>query len=156
TEKYYADYANWACRRDCAEAFQQFDTKLDWSQVVVTSSALLKMPWRDVIRTVEACRHSLTHSEGRISKDKLQTLPKPIRELIESQMRTTILSDGLRIMPNADTVERIMESVFSYCYDIYRLVSLQCNWPVEYAPFEPVQKPAGEKKKTQKKGAKAS
>ena len=47
-------------------------------------------------------------------------------------MKTTILSDDKRILPDARTMDRLAEAMASFAYGLYVLISKRCGLEVEY------------------------
>jgi hypothetical protein len=142
TAIYFEDYAAFACRSNCSEALKVFRNELDWGLVHVRTWPATDMEWMDVARVLAFCRHSIVHNEGRVSEARLKKLAKRLREYVQGIMKTTILSDDERILPDAKTVDALVEAMASFAYGLYVLVSKRCGVDVEYDPWK---KPASKR-----------
>ena len=70
--------------------------------------------------------------EGRVSEARFQRLNNRLREYVQPMMKTTILSDDKRILPDARTMDRLAEAMASFAYGLYALISKRCGLEVEY------------------------
>lgn len=132
TAQYFADYAAFACRFNCTEALDACRNELDWSLVHVRHWPATDILWMDVARVLAFCRHCIVHNEGRVSETRLTKLTKQLRRFVQAMMMKTILSDDLRILPDAGTLDQLVEAMASLAYGLYAMVSKRFGLTIEY------------------------
>ena len=132
TANYFADYAQFACRSDCKEALKACRNELNWELVHVRTWPATGIPWMDTARVLAFCRHCIVHNEGRVSEARLTRLNKQLREYVQTMMKSTILNDDQRILPDAKAVDRLVEAMSSLAYGLYVLASKRFGLKIEY------------------------
>lgn len=136
TQKYFHDYAAFACRTDCSEAFKAFKSHLDWKLVKVEYYPRLSLTWEQIASVVEKCRHSIVHNDGRIPNARLQKIDKALRDVIITMMRPSMLSTEPRILPSGDEMDHYIEAMVTFAYTYYVLVSMRCAWSIDVDLFK--------------------
>ena len=132
TANYFADYTDFACRFNCEEALKACRIELDWGLVHVKTWPATGMKWMDVAKVLAFCRHCIVHNEGRASEARLMKLNKQLRQYVQGMMKSTILNNDRRILPDAKTMEQLTEAMASLAYGLYVLVSKKLGLKMEY------------------------
>ena len=96
------------------------------------------MEWMDVSKMVAFSRNCIVHNEGRVTAARWKKLNKQQALFVKSMMKKTILSEEERTLPDARTMDHLIEALTSFGYGLYVLVSRRCELAVEYDPFKKV------------------
>jgi hypothetical protein len=135
TAPYYVEYAEYSCRRDCEPAYRFFGKNLSWDKV--TYPGYWEMTWDECIAAIGFCRHRIVHTEGRLSKTCLTKLSKSQRAFVTSCLHDSMHTCEKIILPPTEMMRGLFESIGSYGWGLYVLLTDRCSMKDESDFFRP-------------------
>jgi hypothetical protein len=121
TASYFAEYAQYACRRDCKIALSYFREQLNLKSFVLDH--YWRMSFEEFATALGEARHAIVHSQGRISESKTRSLTKRQRAFLEKWLHEGLYERGERLLPEGKLIEKCYEVVGSYGRGLYVLLA---------------------------------
>lgn len=134
TARYYSEYANWSCRRDCKPALKTFQRELDWSTVVI--NRYFEMDPIVLADALAFCRHCIVHVEGHVSATELSKLSEAQKKFVRILLDRSVVTKDDRILPDKEITAALLEAVMSFAYGLYKLLSQRCGMKIEVDPWQ--------------------
>jgi hypothetical protein len=135
TPQYYQRYSDHTCQRNGDRAIGGFAKELDWTRVLKNGPR--GMSYISLIEVMGVCRHSIVHAEGRVSAEKLRTLQKEQRAFVDECLFQSGQNQEKTILHPSDMLNQLFETIASYGWALYILISDRCGMKDEVDFFHP-------------------